>query len=167
MDTSSSADESPEIEQSDGRLTDGQLTEIEKTPQLVKRKLYQRSQTEDLKNFEEAKALFSGMENTKSPPGGAIRITDVSKPTAIPRMGVMKQKDGSAQSKSPIFSNNLEKTADLIDQSKVKNKNESDTAITNQSEVFVSKRTERVPVLRRASRRISRLWVLYVNLLSI
>ena len=158
MDTSSSADESPEIEQSDGRLTDGQLTEIEKTPKLIQRKL--SAQTEDLKNFEEAKALFSDMEKMKSPPGGAIRITDVSKPTAIPRMGVMKQKDDHNQSKSPIFSNNLEKTADLIDQSKVKNKTESDIATTNQSEVFVSKRTDRVPVLRRASRRISRLWVL-------
>ena len=102
MDTSSSADESPEIEQSDGRLTDGQLTEIEKTPKLIQRKL--SAQTEDLKNFEEAKALFSDMEKMKSPPGGAIRITDVSKPTAIPRMGVMKQKDDHNQSKSPIFS---------------------------------------------------------------
>ena len=158
MDTSSSADESPEIEQSDGRLTDGQLTEIEKTPKLIQRKL--SAQTEDLKNFEEAKALFSGMENTIPSPGGAIRITDVSKPTAIPRMGVMKQKDVPNESKSPIFKNNLEKTADLIDQSKVKNKNESEVVVTNQSEVFVAKRTERVPVLRRASRRISRLWVL-------
>ena len=109
------------------------------------------SQTEDLKNFEEAKALFSGMEKAKSSPLGAIRITDVSKPAALPKMGVTKQKEASNQPKSSIFSKNLEKTVDLIDQSKADDK--------NQTETFVPKRTERVPVLKRTSRRISRVWV--------
>ena len=50
MDTSSSADESPEIEQSDGRLTDGQLTEIEKTPKLI--------QKNRLSDFQSTELLF-------------------------------------------------------------------------------------------------------------
>ena len=144
------------MEQSDGRLTDGQLTEIEKTPKLIPRKL--SSQSEDLKNFEEAKALFSGMEKAKSSPITSIRITDVSKPAALPKMNVPKitQKEVSNQPKSSIFDKNLEKTVDLIDRSKANDK----TNLTNQSEAFAPKRIERAPVLRRTSRRISRVWVI-------
>ena len=149
------------MEQSDGRLTDGQLTEIEKTPKLIQRKL--SSQSEDLKNFEEAKALFSGMEKAKSSPIGSIRITDVSKPAALPKMNVPKitQKAVSNQPKSSIFDKNLEKTVDLIDRSKANDKIQSDIAVKNQPEAFAPKRIERVPVLRRMSRRISRVWVIY------
>ena len=144
------------MEQSDGRLTDGQLTEIEKTPKLIQKKL--SSQSEDLKNFEEAKALFSGMEKAKSPLIGSIRITDVSKPATLPKMNVPKitQKEVSNQPKSSIFDKNLEKTVDLIDRSKANDK----TNLTNQSEAFAPKRIERAPVLRRTSRRISRVWVI-------
>ena len=144
------------MEQSDGRLTDGQLTEIEKTPKLIQRKL--SSQSEDLKNFEEAKALFSGMEKAKASPISSIRITDVSKPAALPKMNMPKitQKEVSNQPKSSIFDKNLEKTVDLIDRSKANDK----TNLTNQSEAFAPKRIERAPVLRRTSRRISRVWVI-------
>ena len=144
------------MEQSDGRLTDGQLTEIEKTPKLIPRKL--SSQSEDLKNFEEAKALFSGMEKAKSSSISSIRITDVSKPAALPKMNVPKitHKKVSNQPKSSIFDKNLEKTVDLIDRSKANDK----TNLTNQSEAFAPKRIERAPVLRRTSRRISRVWVI-------
>ena len=155
------------MEQSDGRLTDGQLTEIEKTPKLIQKKL--SSQSEDLKNFEEAKALFSGMEKAKASPISSIRINDVSKPAALPKMNVPKitQKEVSNQPKSSIFDKNLEKTVDLIDRSKANDKIQSEIPFTNHSEAFVPKRIERAPVLRRTSRRISRVWVIYIYILYV